>query len=136
MENGSWSGYMAYCNERGFAPDLNLGSETQPPEDFPMEDTEVPETEPLAMPTRNDDANPLDSMTLDQLLRAPGRDKLKKIDPSRMHGTTWYRFDKGFTKIIKKIMESDFPDPAPNITSVSGDTKKRWFKAFAVSLFK
>ncbi|CAH8267077.1 unnamed protein product [Arabidopsis lyrata] len=131
MDNGSWSGYMAYCNERGFAPDLNLGSETQPPDDFPMEDTEVPETEPLAMPTRNDDANPLDSMTLDQLLRAPGRDKLKKIDPSRMNGTTWYRFDKGFTKIIKKIMESDFPELAPNITSVSGDTKKRWFKAFA-----
>ncbi|CAH8277450.1 unnamed protein product [Arabidopsis lyrata] len=131
MDNGSWSGYMAYCNERGFAPDLNLGSETQPPDDFPMEDTEVPETEPLAMPTRNDDANPLDSMTLDQLLRAPGRDKLKKIDPSRMNGTTWYRFDKGFTKIIKKIMESDFSEPAPNITSVSGDTKKCWFKAFA-----
>jgi len=39
MEDEPWNGYVAYCNERGFAPELfsgqNSGSQTQSPDSFP-----------------------------------------------------------------------------------------------------
>lgn len=88
----SWQGYLEYCQQMGFDPGMrhgqSSGSETQAPTQpqmMPDFDINVPETEDQepAPP------NPIATMTLDELLRAPGRNNLKKLIPSKMGGSAW-----------------------------------------------
>ncbi|XP_020890300.1 uncharacterized protein LOC9324239 isoform X2 [Arabidopsis lyrata subsp. lyrata] len=124
---GTWDDYMAYRRRM----DQNLlGSSSQQMSDSPTdagEPSRVPET-----PTNGQSStDPADLLTLDQLLRSAGRASLKKLDPRRMNGDGWFEYTKGITKAVKKIVESDFKEVAPNWSTLSSDTKLRWFKAFA-----
>ncbi|CAA7043721.1 unnamed protein product [Microthlaspi erraticum] len=127
---GTWDGYMAYNR----MVDQNLlGSFSPQPsqvaEAIPSLDDASQIPDPL--PVEEDSTDEADLMTLDQLLRSDGRASLKKLDPRRMNGAGWFQYTKGITKTVKNIIESDFKEPAPNVSTVSNDSKLRWFKAFA-----
>lgn len=123
-EPGSWRGFLEQVSGTG----TQFGNdETQPPSPQPPS----PQIEMDDVPVPNAPNNPVDLMTLDELLLAPGRSDLPKLHPKRVNGAGWFEYTKGITKSIKNIMENDFPVAAPNWTLLSSDTKDRWFKAFA-----
>ncbi|KAL1223000.1 hypothetical protein V5N11_019495 [Cardamine amara subsp. amara] len=121
-----WPGIRDWRPQQGGGSE----SETQPPLDL-MDDFDINFADFPPVPDSQPQFPPV---TLDQVLRGPSRQYLKKLvpepdeDPEKKE--IWFKLHKEITHTITKIMQADF-DGSRNWGTVEDDKKDRWFKAFA-----
>lgn len=87
-EPGSWRGFLAQVSGDGtqFENDETQPPSPQPPSPQPPS----PQIEMDDVPVPNAPTIPVELMTLDELLLAPGRSDLPKLHPKRVNGAGWY----------------------------------------------
>ncbi|CAA7047195.1 unnamed protein product [Microthlaspi erraticum] len=103
-----------------------------PPQNPSVEDVNV---DPQPPPQNQPPQEPPTTMTLEDLLRTPGRENyLPVLDPFPSEKTTWFDRDEGkLVRKISKLLKSKFDGAYYCWTKTPQHIKDRYFIAFAVN---